>query len=157
MAGVEFALVVGPFLMLVFGIMKIGIIFFAMFALDNAVEQTARLVRTGQAGTIIKSQFKDQVCLRVPSFIGCSSALRVDVQSNPDLTQITPPTGLDGSGNLAGDGDFTYTPGSGGDYVLVTAFFKWTSIPFDFVVDVGNMGDGSMLMRSVATFRNEPF
>ena len=83
-AGIEFAMIIGPFLLLVFGIMKIGIIFFAMFSLDNAVEQTARLVRTGQAGTISKSEFKNQVCARVPSFMDCAGALRVDVQSNPE-------------------------------------------------------------------------
>ena len=157
MTGVEFAMVVGPFIALVFGIMKVGLIFFTMFALDNAVEQTARLVRTGQAGAVSKADFKTQVCLRIPVYVDCGNDLRVDVQSEPDIANLTPPSGTDGGSDLNADGDFSYTPGSGGDYVLVTVFFKWTSVPFKHVINVGNLGDGSFLIRSSATFRNEPF
>jgi len=157
MAAVEFAMVVGPFITLLFGIMKVGLIFFTIFALDNAVEQTARLVRTGQAGAITKAEFKTQVCSRVPAYMDCDSDLRVDVQSEADLSDITPPAGTDGGSDLSDDGDFSYTPGSGGEYVLVTVFFKWSSIPFKSVLDVGNLEDGSFLIRSSATFRNEPF
>ena len=154
---IEFAFVIGPFLGLVFAIMKLGLIFFAMFSIDNAVEQTARLVRTGQAGAITKTEFKNQVCLRVPSFVNCAGDIRVDVQSQPDITDLNPPSGTGAGGDFSSDGDFTYTPGSGGDFVLVTVFFKWSSLPLKSILNVGNMDDGSFLIRSAATFRNEPF
>jgi len=157
MSGVEFAMVVGPFIALVFGIMKVGLIFFTIFALDNAVEQSSRLVRTGQAGAITKAEFKYQICSRVPVYMDCAGDLRVDVQSEVDLANLSPPTGTSGGSNLGDDGDFSYTPGSGGEYVLVTVFFKWTTVPFKSIIKVGNLGDGSFLIRSSATFRNEPF
>ena len=155
--GVEFAMVAAPFIAMIFAIMKLGLIFYTIFALDNAVEQTARLVRTGQAGAISKADFKTQVCARVPVFMNCSDDLRVDVQSETDLADISPPSGTAGGSDLSDDGDFSYTPGSGGDFVLVTVFFKWSNVPFKSVLNVGNLADGSFLIRSAATFRNEPF
>ena len=156
---VEFAFVIGPFLALLFGVMKLGIIFFTMFSIDNAVEQASRHVRTGQAQTtaMTKEQFKAEVCALVPGYVDCSNNIRVDVQSQPELADISPPSGTDGGSDLSDDGDFNYEGGSGGDFVLVTVFFKWDSIPFDYLLDIGNLSDGSFLIRSSATFRNEPF
>ena len=154
---IEFAMVIGPFLSLVFATMKLGILFFAMFSLDNAVEQASRLVRTGQAVAITKADFKLQVCARVAVFVDCPSEIRVDVQSQADLADLTAPSGTDAGGDLSGDGDFSYATGSGGDFVLVTVFYNWTSVPFKFLLDVGNMGDGSFLIKSTAAFKNEPF
>ena len=154
---VEFAMVATPFFALVFVIMQIGLIYFGMFALDNAVEQASRLVRTGQAGVLSESQFKEQICLRLASFMDCGSSIRVGVQSNADLGQITSPSGIDGNGDLLGDGDLGYSAGVGSDYVLVTVFYKWDFIATLPFIDFGNMTDGSLLIRSQAAFRNEPF
>lgn len=156
MVAIEFSFVALPFFLLVFGIMQMGIIFFGIFALDNAVEQSSRLVRTGQAGAINKDDFKQQVCARVPGFMDCDAAIRVDVQSDPDLANLSPPSATNG-GNFSDDGDFTYTPGSGGDYVLVTVFFKWDTLPMGNVLKIGQGGGGNLIITSTSTFRNEPF
>ena len=46
---VEFAMVIGPFLALLFAIMEVALVYFATFSLENATEQASRLIRTGQA------------------------------------------------------------------------------------------------------------
>ena len=48
-AALEFAVVAPVFFALMLGILEIGTMTFAQFALQNAVTQTGRLVRTGQA------------------------------------------------------------------------------------------------------------
>jgi len=155
--GLEFAMVAAPFFALVFVIMQVGLIYFGMFALDNAVEQASRLVRTGQAGALSEAQFKEQVCLRLASFMNCGSSIRVGVQSDADLSQITPPSGVDADGNLTSNGSLGFSSGVGSDYVLVTVFYKWDFIATMPFVSFGNMSDGALLIRSQAAFRNEPF
>ncbi len=150
-------MIAAPFLALIFAVMQVGLVYFAMFALDNAVEQASRLVRTGQAGALSETQFKQQICLRLASFMDCGSSIRVGVQSDADLTQISPQSGADIDGNLVTNGSLGYAAGQGSDYVLVTVFYKWdfiAQIPF---LDLGNMSDGALLIRSQAAFRNEPF
>lgn len=156
---VEFALVAVPFLMLLMGIIQIALYYFTTFSLENAVERAAREIRTGQVQTqsIDAQAFKQKVCEYMPGFAKCASQVRVDVRSFSSFGGIqgnTPP-GLDGDGNLGSN--FTFAPGSGGDVVLVTAFYEWTLtkvIPF---LELGNMAGGSRLIQAAVAFRNEPF
>lgn len=154
---VEFGIVALPFFMLLFGIMEVGMLYFTTFSLENATEQAARLIRTGQAKTsaLSAADFKTQVCNRVATYVNCTSKLRVDVESFPNFSGITPPSGLDGGGNLTSTTN--YSIGNGGDVVLVTVFYQWdltASLPF---LKLGNMSNGSRLIQAAATFRNEPF
>ncbi|MGE0204984.1 MAG: TadE/TadG family type IV pilus assembly protein [Hyphomicrobiaceae bacterium] len=158
---IEFAMVVIPFMMLVFGIINIGLFYFTTFSLENALERAARLVRTGQAQSgqqpMTAEDFKQAVCGRMPSFVDCSGKLRVDVRSFPSFSSIqgNEPPGLDGSGNL-GTG-FSFTPGSGGDVVLVTAFYEWDMTKLMPFISLGNMASGARLIQAATAFRNEPF
>ena len=43
---IEFAMVVGPFLALVFAIMEISLVYFVEFSIDNGVHKAARLIQT---------------------------------------------------------------------------------------------------------------
>ena len=49
-AAIEFAMVAPVFFVLLMGTIEAGVIFFAQSALQNALNDTARLVRTGQTG-----------------------------------------------------------------------------------------------------------
>ena len=55
-ATVEFAIVVVPFLALVFAILETAFIFFAQQALENAAATAGRLIMTGQASRITKGR-----------------------------------------------------------------------------------------------------
>ena len=158
---VEFGMVATPFLMFLFGIINVGLMYFTTFTIENATESAARAIRTGQAKTLnwTKEDFKTQVCNRVPTFVDCSSKLRVDVQVVAEGASPTPPTGST-SGALNTDAQMGY-PGSfaGGQIVLVTTFYQWDMAKFLPFLNVGSssMSDGSRLIRATVAFKNEPY
>ena len=79
---VEFAMISIPFLALLFAIFELGAIFLASSAIDAAVEQAARQIRTGQLqGTANNNAagFKTLVC----NSISWISAARLPGQPQP--------------------------------------------------------------------------
>jgi Flp pilus assembly protein TadG len=157
---IEFAMVSTPFLALLFGIIGVGLFFFTTFTLENAVEQAARLLRTGQAqeAGYTEAQFKNTVCGFVPSHVDCTGKVRVNVLSFPDTTDITPdalPNCLTGDDRLSGATQ--YNPGGPSQVVVVWACYEWelsSKIPF---INLGNMAGGSRLIQATAVFRSEPY
>jgi hypothetical protein len=157
---IEFAFVALPFLMLLFGIMGVGLYFFTTFSLENAVEQTGRLIRTGQVqqGGMTEQQFKQKVCELAPSFVDCVHKLRVNVLNFPDSQAIGPasiPRCLDGAGKLS---DLTtFAPGEADQVVLIWVCYEWSlanKVPY---LNLGNMSNGSRLIQAATTFRTEPY
>jgi Flp pilus assembly protein TadG len=67
-AAIEFAMVSLPFFMMMFGLILVGLYFFTTFTLENAVEQAARLIRTGQVQQqgMSADDFKLEVCKWTP-------------------------------------------------------------------------------------------
>ena len=155
---VEFGIVAVPFLMMLFGIINVGLLYFTSFSIENATENAARFIRTGQAKTNAwsQSQFKTEVCNRVPTFVDCASKLRVDVRVVPEGTAPTPPPGTSG-GALVSDAQTQYQNSAGGDIVMVTAFYQWDLAKYLPFLQIGNMGDGSRLVQATVAFKNEPF
>ena len=137
--------------------LEVAIVYFANFALDNAVAQGARLVRTGQAQTqkFDAAAFKTEVCKYISAPISCSG-LKLDVSHFASFggVQLTNP--LDASGNLKSS--FNYDPGVGSDIVVVRAFYEWTlTAKLPQAISLSNMNNGDRLLVATAAFRNEPF
>ncbi|MGI9423115.1 MAG: TadE/TadG family type IV pilus assembly protein [Hyphomicrobiaceae bacterium] len=156
---IEFAIVVVPFVTILFGTIAVGLYFFVTFSLENAVEQASRQIRTGQAqlASKTKSQFKGDVCAKAPSFIDCTSSLRVDVIQFADFAAADPPSCTDGSGNLIPDPTNDPVPGDAGEVVLIVVCYEWklaAAMPF---LNLGNMGNGSAMIQAATTFRTEPY
>lgn len=156
---IEFAMVVGPFLMLLFGIIAVGLYFFTTFSLENAVEQAARVIRTGQAqqSGMNGEQFKAKVCEYVPGHIDCAGKIYVNVKSftnSADIHESDLPKCLDSSGNLRRSAD--YVPGGSSVVVLVWLCYEWDMAKFPFI-NLGDMANGSRLIQATTTFRTEPY
>jgi len=157
---IEFAMVAGPFLSLLFGIIGVGLFFFTTFSLENAVEQAGRLLRTGQAQEegLTAAQFKTKVCALVPSHINCAEKVRVNVmsfQNAGDIGTDSLPNCLQGDKTLSGATE--YVPGGPSQIVVVWACYEWelsSKIPF---LDLGNMAGGSRLIQATSVFRSEPY
>jgi Flp pilus assembly protein TadG len=145
---IEFAVVGLPFLLLLFATFEIGLIYWANKELENATNDAARLVRTGQvqAANMSQADLKAEACERTAILINCAERLRLDVRSAARFGDIVPPEPMDGSGNLKSDGDFTFSPGAADEAVLVSAFFAW---PAFF--------QSERVLRATAPLRNEPF
>lgn len=161
---VEFALVIVPFLAILFAIIEVALVYFATFALENATEQAARLIRTGQAqgGTFSADDFKQDICGRLPIFMGCDGDLVVDVRSFATFAAAAAgaPEPVDGDGNLVENFQL-YQAGNGGTIVLVSVYYKWDLIAelptFSTGLGLGNLADGSRLISAATAFKNEPF
>ena len=154
---VEFAIVAVPLFTLIFGIIEVGLVFWASYELENATETAARYIRTGQAqgsGWSV-AQLTSQICANVVILANCTSSVQLDVETFSTFGGITAPTPFNNKGALRND--FDYVPGGPGSIVLVTAFYEWPLINPLMTATLGNMSDGNFLLRSSAAFRNEPF
>jgi len=117
-SALEFAMVAGPFLLLVFGILAVGLVFAGNMTLENAIDQGARLIRTGEAQSqgFDAAKFKSEVCKYLTAPLSCGD-LKLDVRTFATFGSSDLTNPLDSSGNLKSG--FSYTPGVGGDVVVV--------------------------------------
>jgi Flp pilus assembly protein TadG len=154
---IEFALVMVPFFVLLLGLLEVGLVFWGGLELENATEDAARMVRTGQAqaGGFDEARLKQEICGRVSLLVRCSAKLRIDLRSFNTFSEMTPPVPLDANGALK-DG-FAYSPGGPQQAVLMTAFYEWPLLHLLSTMSLGNMASGNRLLRASAVFRNEPF
>lgn len=161
---IEFGMVALPFLALLFAILEVSLLFFGSLALDNALEQSARLVRTGQAqtGSMSAAEFKKNVCDQIVSLFNCTNKLQVelitfdDFQSASNYASDSKNAPLNDSGELKDS--FAFKPDSeAGEIVLLRAYFEW-DISLDIPgISLANMDNGNHLLTAVMTFKNEPF
>ena len=153
----EFAIVAGPFLLLLLGIFAVAFVFAGNMALENAAEQGAQLIRTGEAQTqgFDAARFKTEVCKYLTTPLSCGG-LRLDVRTFANFGSATLTNPLDSSGNLKSG--FGYAPGVGGDVVVVRAFYEWDVLAaLPPIIRLSNMASGNRLLIATVAFRNEPF
>lgn len=154
---IEFALVGAPFLVFLLALLETSVVVFANVALENAVTESARLIRTGQAqnSSYTAAQFKTDLCDRISAPLKCDGNLQVEVKSFSDFASVSFTSALDASNNL--QTSFTYSPGNPGDIVLVRAFYVWQMITPQLGISMSNMSANSRLLTASAAFRNEPY
>ena len=167
-AAIEFALVAPVFFILLMGTIETGVIFFAQATLQNAVNDTARLVRTGQTGCYTTSggncQAMTQAQFRTLLFSEASvllqdcngASLQFDVSAYPSgFSNASNSSPLDGGGNLPTLTVFNV--GAACDVVLVRAFYKWPVVTPVLDWFLVNMAGNAHLIAAAAAFRNEPY
>ncbi|MCG6203052.1 pilus assembly protein [Rhodopseudomonas sp. HC1] len=155
-AAVEFALVAPPFFALLFAILETGLVFLAGQVLDNATEDAARLVLTGQrkSPAITAESFKSDVCKRIPPLFDCGG-LAIDVKSY-GLGSPPTPTSPIVDGKLVTK-DFGFTTGNAGDVVVVRLFYQWPLVVTGLGYNIANLSGSKRLLSTTLAFRNEPF
>jgi Flp pilus assembly protein TadG len=167
-AAIEFAMIAPIFFVLLMGTMEAGIMFFAQSTLQNALSDTARLVRTGQSSCYTTSggvcqamtaaQFKTQLCSEASTLLtGCTTgSLQFDVNAYPSgfggASNTSP---LDTGKNLPVLS--TFNVGNACDVVLVRAFYKWPVFAPGLDYFMVNMAGNFHLLAAAAAFRNEPY
>ncbi len=156
-AAIEFALVVIPFVAMLFAIIETAIVFFASQVLETAVADSARLILTGQAqnGGFNQTTFKNAVCARISGLFDCSGGIYVDVRTFADFAAVSMTSPIDGNGNLVNN--FVYQPGSAGQIVVVRLFYQWPIYMQIWNPLLTNMSGNKRLLVATAAFRNEPF
>ncbi|NBB51680.1 pilus assembly protein [Rhizobium sp. CRIBSB] len=155
---VEFALVALPFALMMFSIAEIAFVFVLDSTLENAIIETGRLVRTGQASAqnMTADTFRTSICTRMSTFAtGCSGKLTIDVRVIPQFTNPNPPDPL-GGGSFSTT-NLTYTNGAPGDLVLVRAWYKHTLFTPFLQQGLSRLNDGNAYLTATTAFRNEPW
>ena len=158
---VEFALVAAPFLALIIALIQTFLVFFAQQLLESVVQQSARMVMTGQVQTQTLSQdaFKQQVvCKTIPIriFFDCSG-LMIDMQvANAwSATDTAMPT-LTFDSNGAVTNVWQYNPGTAGDIVVLKVMYVWPVMLGPLGFNLSNLSSGNRLIMASAAFQNEP-
>ena len=157
-AAVEFAVIAPVFFFLMFVIAETALVFIAEQVLDNAVFETARLIRTGQVqqGGMSEDDFKNEVCDRVSIFINCdSSNFYLDVQSYPTFTAMSVASPLDDEDNFNDAAAFEF--GAPNEIVVVRAYYQWPTNQIFGSLSLKNLSNGKRLIGSFAAFCNEPY
>ncbi len=161
----EFALVATPFLMFVFGFIACALYFFVMSSLEKGMDQTSRLVRTGQAVTskMTVDQFKQGICTAAGGWIDCTK-LQIWAQHWSDWSDpgLAPHRCVDTNNtlmqNTVNGSDLIATQtGTASDVVIVTTCYQWdfaSKLPF---MHLGNIQSGAMIMQTSTAFRTEPY
>jgi Flp pilus assembly protein TadG len=171
---IEFAMVAPVFLLILMATVESGVMFFAQSALQNAVNDAARIVKTGQSscfttdGTgkcqgMTSDQFRTQVCNEVSILLhvcnkdaGGNSDLQFDVNAySAGFGGVSNSSPLDAAGQLPNLTAFN--TGNACDVVLVRAFYRWPIATPGLGFLLANMAGSNHLLTTAAAFRNEPY
>ncbi|BAM90113.1 conserved hypothetical protein [Bradyrhizobium oligotrophicum S58] len=156
---VEFALVAAPFLALIIALIQTFLVFFAQQLLESVVQQSARMVMTGQvqAQTLTQDAFKQQVvCKKILIFFDCNGVM-IDLQvanawssANTAMPTLT----FDSKGTVTNT--WQYNPGNAGDIVVLRVMYVWPVVLGPLGFNLSNVSNGNRLMMGSAAFQNEP-
>ena len=153
---VEFALVAAPFVALMVAIMQVGLIYFAQELLESAVEQTARLVLTGQSASMTQSQFATALCNNSPGLFACANFM-IDLQpatsfANANVSQ--PTLTFNAQGNVTNT--WQYSTGVPGDIMVMRVMYQWPVFLGPLGFTLANEPNSMLLLMATSVFRNEP-
>lgn len=153
---IEFALTAVPFFTLLFAIVEAGMIFFVNAELDNALNDAARLIRTGQAQTanMTSTQLVQNICDDVVMVSNCTTNVKIDVRTFSSFASVSFPPPVDADGNIVNSLQFSM--GNAGDIVLIRVYYIW-NIVSPLPVGLANNTAGTRLLQSSVAFRNEPY
>lgn len=157
-AVIEFAFVAPIFFMFLMGTIETGIIYLGDFVLQNAINDAARQIRTGQVAQngVTQAQFRTMVCDSIAPLLACDTNLQIDVQNYPNFGSASITNPITASGGL----DPTlqnWSPGTVCSVVLVRAFYSWKVMTPLLSPFLANMSNSNHLLSAAAAFRSEPY
>jgi TadE-like protein len=160
-AAIEFALIVAPFLALIFAIIETSLIFFTTQSLERATADAARLIMTGQQQKVVAPgdpivEFKKRLCYDPPAG---SPDQRV-ILPMIDCTKLTVQVLSADSVGYSSGSTTNSKLGGPGCIVTVQVTYQWPvwvslySLSFTLA---GGKWDGKHAIKATAVFRNEPY
>jgi Flp pilus assembly protein TadG len=157
-AAIEFALVAAPTIALVLAILQIGLVYFAQEALETTVEQSARLVLTGQAQSqgLTQAQFATALCNNSPGLFTCANFM-INLQPANSFTNANvaaPTLTYDANGNVTNV--WQYNPGAPLNIMVMQVMYQWPVFLGPLGFSLSNLPNNKRLLMASAVFRNEP-
>lgn len=157
---VEFAIVILPFLAIMFAIIETALVFYAGQVLETATADSARRIMTGEAQNegMNGATFKADVCGRLYALFNCA-AVHVDVKKYDEFSEnmIPEPTKTEDNKKEIDVENFGYEPGAQNDIVVVRVVYEWPIFVRDFGFNLATLANGKRLLMATAAFRNEPY
>jgi Flp pilus assembly protein TadG len=158
-AAVEFAMLALPFFGLICGIIEIGMIYVVATTLEDATNNAARQIRTGQlqsSGNNTAVGFVGLICGNL-GWLGtsCTSNLNVDVRTFNSFSSVTAPQPVQ-NGQFK-TSSLSFSTGGPGDIVVVRSYYQWALFTPMMNQALDTLAGGKTLITSAATFRNEPY
>ncbi|MGK6319816.1 TadE/TadG family type IV pilus assembly protein [Sphingomonas sp. DT-204] len=158
-SAIEFALIAAPFAALMVAVLQISLTFFAQQVLETTAEKTVRQMITGevQRSGLTASQFKTNVCAKLPSFMDCAK-LMIDVRQATSFDGIdtSPPTiTYNSDGTVKNSWEFK--PGGQGAINVVKIMYLWPELSAPFGFNLANTANGKRLLVAVSVFKTEPY
>jgi Flp pilus assembly protein TadG len=157
-AAIEFAVIAPIFFFLLFVIAETALVFIAEQVMDNALFETARLVRTGQVqkADMSDADFKSEVCKRMAVFVDCASSdFYMDVKSYNSFADLEMNKPLNADETFKDESAYQF--GGEGQIVVVRAYYQWPTNKIFGSLSLANLSNGKRMIGSFAAFRNEPF
>lgn len=162
---VEFGIIAVPFIGLLAAIFELGLLFIGSVALDNAMAESSRRIRTGElknsptadatAKETTRLAFRDEICDQM-GFMAtdCKTKLTVDVRTAVQFEDVD-------VGNPIQDGEFNpgaleFETGGPSTIVIVTAYYRWTMF-MPLMNQALERLPGETLLTSATTFQTEPY
>ncbi len=157
-AAIEFAFIAPIFFLFLMATLETGLIYLGNFVLQNATDDAARQIRTGQvaASGMTQAQFRTLICNGIAPLLACDANLQIDVETFTSFSaaNITNPIlasgGLDPTLN-------NWAPGGVCSIVLVRTFYSWNVATPLLALSLANMSGSTHLLTAAAAFRNEPY
>lgn len=153
---IEFAIVGPIFLTLIGATIETALAFFAGYALDAAIIDTSRLIRTGQAAYISSADnYRDAVCGQLYGVFDCGE-LRISVREIDNFAEFEMSDPVDPA---SGEWTMTQSYDTAGalDTMMIEAYYKWPVIIAIPGLSSGLTADGDRLLAATHVIRTEPF
>lgn len=157
-AALEFAFVAPVFFVLLLGTFEASVMFFSQAALQNAVTNMARQIRTGQIANngMDQATFRTSICSQISPLIGCDANLQIDVESFSSYGAVNYTSPLNSDQTLNPNLN-NFSIGNACDVVLVRAFYTWPVVTPALTWFLVNMAGNKHMISAAAAFRNEPY
>lgn len=153
---IEFAMIAGPFFLLIFAIIESSIYFLAGQYLETSVDDVGRMVRTGQLDDqTSEADFKSEICDRVSVLFDCNK-LKVDLAVAATFDDLSEPPKPDADGNYP-PGAFNYDPPGPSQIAQISVRYDWPVITNFAAPLMYNKSSRVALLSATAVFRTEPY
>jgi Flp pilus assembly protein TadG len=153
---IEFAIIGPVFFALIGATLETALAFFAGYALEAAVIDSSRLIRTGQPDYISsEANYREALCGQLYGMFDCEQ-LRMSVRPINDFASFSMTAPIDAD---TGDWtmDNTYTGAGPLQTMMIEAYYKWPTFFNIPGLIVGQTADGKRLLAATHVIRTEPF
>lgn len=160
---IEFALVGPLFFAIIGATVETALAFFAGYALDAAIIDTSRLIRTGQSAYVTQSSssadnYRAAVCAQLYGIFDCD-ALRISVREISSFASFADHLTVDPLDPASGAWTMTerYDGAMGSRTMMIEAYYKWPVLINVPGLIPNATADGKRLLAATHVIRTEPF